>query len=76
MSGETAEQMELKYEGVHAHEITSWIHDGVIDNVKGFRLVRKMRKQDTDEPGWSTIEVCNCSSARTGQTQFVKCVLG
>lgn len=48
--------METKYEGVHAQEISTWINDGIVENVKGFRLVRKMRGQ-LDEPSWCTIEV-------------------
>lgn len=55
---ETPEQMEMKYEGVNAHEIASWVNNEVVANVKGFRLVRKMRKQEGEEPGWSTIDVC------------------
>eukprot|EP00892_Ulva_mutabilis_P012129 jgi/Ulvmu1/9289/UM050_0038.1 len=56
VSGETPEQMETKYEGVQAHEISTWINDGIVENVKGFRLVRKLRGQQPDEPTWCTIE--------------------
>lgn len=57
MSGETPEEMEAKYEGVHAHEISTWISQGIVENVKGFRLIRKLRKQEFDGPTWCSIEV-------------------
>lgn len=57
VSGETAEEMELKYEGVNALDLSSWITDGVVENNKGFRMVRKMRNPGPDGSGWCSVEV-------------------